>query len=174
MKLKTKLLLSMIFLGSMLTAMSTVGAVRGGSKKDSAAIPRAGKISVYAGKTKHDLTGREALECIVSLMDLTAQESIALDQKRTTIWHILVAKEKWHAIRCLLGTDGRNLFAKEVVELYRESFVGCVNDRRSFRRTPLALAKQKGTVASLKGCVPSNLPEQLKRKLPPVLNTIRP
>ncbi len=175
MKLKTKVLLSMVFLGSMFTAMTTVGAVHGGSKKAATAVTSKRKVGKCAGKTKRNLTGHEALDCIASLVALTPQDRTDLDQGSTTIWNILVAKKKWHAIRCLLGTDGRGLFSKEVVDVFRESFVNCVSGRSLSGplQTPLSLAEQQGTVAALKGCVPSNLPERLKKKLPPVLNTFR-
>lgn len=175
MKLKTKVLLSIAFLGSVLSVVPAVGAVRGGGKKASATVSATRKSGEYAGKTKRNLKGQEAWTLIVSWVAPTRQDRINLDQGRTTIWHILVAKKKWHAIRCLLGTDGCGLLAKEVVELYRKSFVDCVGDRgaRVPLQTPLSLAEQQNTVAELRSCVPSNLSPDLKRRLPPVLNTFR-
>lgn len=185
MKLKAKILVGMLaLLASATVVMPSAGAVRGRRQSTTtragasvrpvdAGRARAGRR--VARTTQHDLTNDAALTCIRRLAELTPQDEDDLDQKTTTIWHILIWRNKWHVIRCLLGTDGRNLFAKEVVDAFRQNFACCINRRTGnvASGTPLSIAERMGTVAQLKSCIPGDLPADLARRLPPVLNTFR-
>ncbi len=177
MRLKAKILFGAALLMSVSAAMPSVGAVRDKVKAGSVSASRvaakpekAGKE--YAKKTKRNLCGKEARDSIECLSKLTPQERDDLRSGRETIWTILVVKSQWYAIRCLLGTDGRGKFDKNIVDVYRRGFVACFRRIRCLK-TPLDVAVENGTVSQLRACIPSDLPENLKCRLPTLLNTFR-
>lgn len=180
MRLKAKIVFGTALLMSVSAAMPSVGAVRGKVKAGNvftsgstvlesrvAAKPeKAGKE--YAKKTKRNLCGKEARDSIECLSKLTPRERDDLRNRRETIWTILVAKSQWYTIRCLLGTNWRGKFDKNIVDVYRRGFVACFS-RRKYSKTPLDIAVENGTVSQLRACIPSDLPENLKCRLPDVL-----
>ena len=180
MRLKAKIVFGTALLMSVSAAMPSVGAVRGKVKAGSvftsgstvlesrvaAKHEKAGKE--YAKKTKRNLCGKEARDSIECLSKLTPRERDDLRNRRETIWTILVAKSQWYAIRCLLGTDGRGKLDKNIVDVYRRGFVACFRRIRCLK-TPLDVAVENGTVSQLRACIPSDLPENLKCRLPDVL-----
>lgn len=181
MKLKTKILLSMMFLASVSMFVPSAGAVRGNGKSAapaasaSAARVPARRPTTNRGRSaanKRGLTGLEAGSYIDSLVKFSDQEKLDLARHNTTIWHILVAKGKWRAIQCLLGADVHKKLDKEVVAAFRESFVACLRaEDRVYSMTPFALAEISNAEMKLKSCIPYNLPDYLKRQLPPAFNT---